>query len=464
MGKLTQEDIQKRIQPYGFTLCGKFTTVTTPTEVKCHCGKRFIVSLPSLYRKDSRRTKSCGMCNAPAVGSRYNKWIVLKVKRAKVGGGSRCVVQCDCGTVEEYNSNHITSGHTQSCGHCNDPRVGDTFGSITILEVFPAPSEGCQVIGQCSCGNILPKMNSFKIIGGNTKTCGHCKDPKVGDVYNQLTVLQVITSHIHGCQVVCRCSCGNILPKMYGNQIVSGHTQTCGHCDDPMVGDRYGSLTITEVIPSKGGGCRIKTVCDCGGIWDNPTQGIHALRNGLVKSCGHCNDPKVGQKFGLFTITKVIPAFNGGCRVEALCECGNTWKGFGGRITSGWIQSCGCENSRGEKSIIQILNKLNIPFQHNKALSPHCRYKKPLQFDFILNEKLCIEYHGTQHYDSNKGFGEDFALIVKRDQIKRDYCTTNNILLYEIPYTYFDQLEELITELIETGKPRKLIYPEVDPI
>jgi len=69
-----------------------------------------------------------------------------------------------------------------------------------------------------------------------------------------------------------------------------------------------------------------------------------------IKSCGHCTDPKVGDRFGKLTINKVIKS-NRGCSVECTCDCieSNTvfkgtgfWNGQFCFIKTNHIKSCGC--------------------------------------------------------------------------------------------------------------------------
>jgi hypothetical protein len=65
--------------------------------------------------------------------------------------------------------------------------------------------------------------------------------------------------------------------------------------------------------------------------------------------------------------------------------------------------------------------------------------------------RLAIEFQGRQHYeadDSNWYKGEE-GLVERqiRDQIKRDYCTANNIRLVEIPYWQMKEVPTIIKEI-----------------
>lgn len=95
-----------------------------------------------------------------------------------------------------------------------------------------------------------------------------------------------------------------------------------------------------------------------------------------------------------------------------------------------------CKTSTGEEKVLKFLQENNIEFVKEKTF-PDCKYINPLRFDFYLPEyNICIEYQGMQHYKPLEIFGgnDAFEIRVKRDNIKREYCTRNNINLMEIRY------------------------------
>ena len=112
-----------------------------------------------------------------------------------------------------------------------------------------------------------------------------------------------------------------------------------------------------------------------------------------------------------------------------------------------------CNESKGERNIASWLCGINIYYESQKRFD-NCRDKNPLPFDFYLPDyNICIEYQGIQHYKPIGYFGgqKTFESQVLRDNIKKDYCKDNGILLFEIPY-YSDLDEELIKlhEIIKT--------------
>ncbi len=105
-------------------------------------------------------------------------------------------------------------------------------------------------------------------------------------------------------------------------------------------------------------------------------------------------------------------------------------------------------NSRGEKRILGILEKLHIKFEIQKSFDS-CRFPDTgakAKFDFYIPDKnILIEYNGIQHYEARKsGWNTEEALIErqKKDQFKINWCQKNNISLLVIPYTDFDILNE----------------------
>lgn len=111
---------------------------------------------------------------------------------------------------------------------------------------------------------------------------------------------------------------------------------------------------------------------------------------------------------------------------------------------------CGCPkcaSSHGERLICQILNDLNINYQHQVKI------KNPYNdSNFIIDFKIdniIIEYNGQQHYTPVEHFGGElrFQQQKQRDEYLKRYCKDYNIKLLEIPYTYTEK--EIKNKIIE---------------
>ena len=66
-------------------------------------------------------------------------------------------IKCCCGKVFNVKPIAILSGNTKSCGHCNDPNIGDRFGKLVVTKVIPK-SHGCRI--ECISSNRIKDTNS----------------------------------------------------------------------------------------------------------------------------------------------------------------------------------------------------------------------------------------------------------------------------------------------------------------
>lgn len=100
-------------------------------------------------------------------------------------------------------------------------------------------------------------------------------------------------------------------------------------------------------------------------------------------------------------------------------------------------QGCpNCLNSIGENKIFLLLTQNNIEFKTQYKFDG-CENKRRLPFDFYIPHlNICIEFQGAQHYSAYHHMGgkSAFKKLQINDQIKRDFCKNNNIVLLEIKY------------------------------
>lgn len=109
-----------------------------------------------------------------------------------------------------------------------------------------------------------------------------------------------------------------------------------------------------------------------------------------------------------------------------------------------------CNQSRGERVISKLLEDLDVVFKSQKRFNT-CRYKKPLPFDFYVNDSFLVEYDGEQHFTEVDYFGgnQGFSLRQLRDNIKTQWAKDNGIPLVRIPYTEFDNIEQIIRDSVD---------------
>lgn len=134
-------------------------------------------------------------------------------------------------------------------------------------------------------------------------------------------------------------------------------------------------------------------------------------------------------------------------------ECGNTWNITPSNLKRGY--GCPiCKQSKGEKEIKRILDELKIEFVQQKTFDG-CEFKRLLKFDFYLPSiNCCVEFQGRQHYVPIDLFGgeEGFKVSKLRDSIKRKYCKLNNIKLVEIKYNEYDNIQDILYNLLEVNR------------
>jgi hypothetical protein len=114
-----------------------------------------------------------------------------------------------------------------------------------------------------------------------------------------------------------------------------------------------------------------------------------------------------------------------------------------------------CRSSKGEEKIRTFLQSHNIKFKEQKTF-PDCKFVKKLKFDFYIynnGNPYLIEYQGQQHFKpitfgniSIEKATEVFQDSLVRDQIKREWSKSKGITLLEIPFTEFENIEEILSD------------------
>lgn len=269
-------------------------------------------------------------------------------------------------------------------------------------------------------------------------------------------------------QFLCLCDCGNHTTAL-AEHLVSGNKKSCG-CykkeliskkrEKILIGQKFFRLLVESEAYRDSLGIHWNCLCDCGNkcvvIGNN-------LLSGTTKSCGCYNKEQTskrekaeiqGRRFSRLIAEECVGQnayknYLWRCR----CDCGTYVVVPATRLLTGETQSCGCMSSRGEEKISKYLSSKDIYFTKGKFF-PDLVYNGVLKFDFELfdqnyNSHL-IEYQGIQHYEKQtSGFGDQQREIT--DQMKKDYCSKNNIPLYEIRYD--DNIELKMNEIIAHVNP-----------
>lgn len=112
----------------------------------------------------------------------------------------------------------------------------------------------------------------------------------------------------------------------------------------PMVGNKYGKLTVLEDCNYDDKHRYVVCQCECG---TTKEMRADAVRSGRVKTCGVCNRSQdrfisvMGEKFGKLTVI-AEPEVCRNRKVTVQCECGNIVTRFLANLKRGQTKTCGC--------------------------------------------------------------------------------------------------------------------------
>lgn len=131
-------------------------------------------------------------------------------------------------------------------------------------------------------------------------------------------------------------------------------------------------------------------------------------------------------------------------------KCGYSWMVCVDNI----LHNHGCPNckiSKGErrveKGLINLGLDINVDFFEQHRFDD-CKNKRKLPFDFYIPMfNIIVEYDGIGHYKPirpTESFSKSFNNTLYNDSIKTKYCEQNNIKLVRIPYTSFNEIEQIL--------------------
>jgi len=200
----------------------------------------------------------------------------------------------------------------------------------------------------------------------------------------------------------------------------------------------HGSKYDYSLVSYETNKIKVKIICPIHGIWEQKPN--HHLEG---KGCRKCSgsDKLTTEQF----ITKSnqvhnqkydysLSIYNGHYeKVKIICPIHGEFEQGSGSHMSG-VGCPNCNDSHGERKVFDFLVKNNISFEKQKAFDG-CVHKYRLRFDFYLpKHNICIEYDGEQHYIPVDKWGgkEKLDLIIKRDQIKNEFCKKNKIKLIRL--------------------------------
>lgn len=278
-------------------------------------------------------------------------------------------------------------------------------------------------------------------------------------------------------EYLCKCDCGKTANKK-GPDLVRNRIKSCGclrretmiriatKYDDSFIGKKFGRLTIESEVSraewEKDGYKEYFCICDCGKRIK--AVGI-TLVSGNTKSCGCLNKERQlnqwkdisGQVFGELTaIRKAENHYSkSGYRSTMWlfkCSCGREVVLNWGNVRSGKQKSCGhIGRSMAEYKIGKWLDSRNIKYEQetifDDLLNPLTGHVLYFDFKIYRNDGsfFLIEHQGEQHFTENwQGFGDQQRKHT--DKMKKDYCKSKGITLYETLYNedYIAKLQDIV--------------------
>lgn len=149
-------------------------------------------------------------------------------------------------------------------------------------------------------------------------------------------------------------------------------------------------------------------------------------------------------------------------------KCGFIWKVKLGKLLDerSRCPKCSKKMPKGEKAIRIYLDKKNVFYipQWEQIINGHNFF-----FDFYIpRDKIAIEFQGEFHFHPVDWLGGEkgFLLRQRHDNIKRNWCKKNNIILLEISYCDFNRIEEILEAqrltVVSSGTKRQISLEDND--
>lgn len=228
-------------------------------------------------------------------------------------------------------------------------------------------------------------------------------------------------------------------------------------------------LTLLE---SQYKGVKARYLCKCSVHENNVFEVIYDnLKTRKIKGCDICRgtefshqkaypDSKIRQMVEddelLFDHVERTGRYDAGTLVFFKCPI-HLQKGIQvkrlNKLTQG--QGCRfCNISKGESRICDYLSQQEIEYETQKTFEGLVGVGGlPLRYDFYLpKQNMLIEYQGVQHEHPVELFQKKrdaFSIQKEHDFRKKDYAKSHGFIFFEIWYTEFDNIENILQRQLE---------------
>ena len=278
---------------------------------------------------------------------------------------------------------------------------------------------------------------------------------------------QVDISHYRGAttKMPFKCSQGHEWSTT-PNSIMSSHTwcQKCaGNCPDEAktklerkVKEHGGSCHMDEYVNTN---TRMTFTCDKGHSWKT-TPGSITSGTWCAICCGVSKEQTIQRLIQCVAERKgkvdIAMYKRSDSNVLFTCELGHEWLARPGNVLANLTWCPLCLQSKGEREIRTILEKINVPFTSQKVLKG-----TQLKADFFVeSKKLIIEFDGEQHFTLQWREKKTPQTRVN-DLRKNAWCVENNVHLLRVPWWTFD-VEKAILEALSELSHGILLIPKED--
>lgn len=242
---------------------------------------------------------------------------------------------------------------------------------------------------------------------------------------------------------------------------------------DELVKDALEKFGAVPCETYKGSNCPILfTVCDgvYKGMYGTITFSVLKRGSGwqfssLTDTCKVAYFNKYAKSRGYEIIS--LPAnLRKSDRVMLRSPQGNEWETSWSGFENG--RNCPSDTyaqSYGERLVCAVLSENDVPFTAEYCFLNSTGTRQFMDFYVEhLDKKYCIEYNGIQHYAESAYFANSLQENNRLDNLKKAYCTENNITYIEVPYSA-DTPESvfiIINEYIELHKiPTSLLISKL---
>lgn len=170
-------------------------------------------------------------------GNRYGRLVVLKENGRTKQGKTKWECLCDCGNIKTVAREHLTRGHTKSCGciteerrvHNFKDRTGEKYNKLTFVKYIGDK----KWLFKCECGNTIIARGA-SITSGKTKSCGCLsRTPKIPDrigfKINGCEVINKKIRHTGNVMWLIECGAGHIFYA--GDKAISSGDLKCNRCE-----------------------------------------------------------------------------------------------------------------------------------------------------------------------------------------------------------------------------------------